>query len=540
MEAEAGRSKLEAQADAREGQAAPAPARQRRDLTMPVRSQETAQTGQRAATDVVPRLRAWVLGLRGQLIVPYAILTLLMATLGIFVVTRLVSSSVRERFLNQIQEAGQVAADGVVRREREHLQVLRLMTFYAGVPEALTSGDAATLVRVLQPLAANAQAESVVALNPAGREVVSLTWDEAQKKYLMMTQGASFAHEPLVSKILQGGDDALGDKYVGIVETSLGYIMYTSSPVRHADGGLAGILLLGTHLDSLARELESQANGDIVLRDVDGYLLATTLPDTETYPAGFERLDPATTDLSATYPFRYADRQYEMGYDVWLARQEPLGYLGVALPSSFVVSAEATSRTWFSLIFSIGTVGTIVVGYLLAASISRPILQLRRMAQAVATGDLNQSSGLKREDEIGDLATSFDVMTGRLKERTEEAERLYFETVERNRQLKEMFEQLQAAQQQLVQSEKLASVGQLSAGIVHDVKNPAGRDQGHRRGDAGRHRPRRSAGREPETHSRQRHPRQHDRHRYADLRRASRRRPCCGATCARRLRVACA
>jgi signal transduction histidine kinase len=63
-------------------------------------------------------------------------------------------------------------------------------------------------------------------------------------------------------------------------------------------------------------------------------------------------------------------------------------------------------------------------------------------------------------------------MTERLQYRTAEAERLYSEAVERNRQLAEMYQQLQRAQQQLIQSEKLAAVGQLTAGIVHDVKNP--------------------------------------------------------------------
>jgi two-component system, NtrC family, sensor kinase len=99
---------------------------------------------------------------------------------------------------------------------------------------------------------------------------------------------------------------------------------------------------------------------------------------------------------------------------------------------------------------------------------------LRTMAQAVASGDLKQESGLERPDEIGDLAKAFDTMTERLQMRTAEAERLYAEAIERNRQLAEMYERLQAAQRQLVQSEKLAAVGQLAAGIVHDVKNPLG------------------------------------------------------------------
>ena len=46
------------------------------------------------------------------------------------------------------------------------------------------------------------------------------------------------------------------------------------------------------------------------------------------------------------------------------------------------------------------------------------------------------------------------------------------ETVKRNEELADANARLQSAQAQLVQSEKLASVGQLTAGIVHDVKNP--------------------------------------------------------------------
>jgi two-component system NtrC family sensor kinase len=97
---------------------------------------------------------------------------------------------------------------------------------------------------------------------------------------------------------------------------------------------------------------------------------------------------------------------------------------------------------------------------------------LRAISQAVASGDLDQSSGFQRTDEIGELANAFDTMTSRLRERTAEAARLHAETVKRNEELADANARLQSAQAQLVQSEKLASVGQLTAGIVHDVKNP--------------------------------------------------------------------
>jgi two-component system NtrC family sensor kinase len=112
------------------------------------------------------------------------------------------------------------------------------------------------------------------------------------------------------------------------------------------------------------------------------------------------------------------------------------------------------------------------IGYRLAQSIARPISRLRVVSQAVAAGDLNQNTGLHQTDEIGDLANAFDAMTVNLRERTAEAARLYTETVQRNKDLAEANAKLQMAQQQLVQSEKLAAVGQLTAGIVHDVKNP--------------------------------------------------------------------
>ena len=44
--------------------------------------------------------------------------------------------------------------------------------------------------------------------------------------------------------------------------------------------------------------------------------------------------------------------------------------------------------------------------------------------------------------------------------------------MQRNRELAEINARLEATQLQLIQSEKLASIGQLTAGIVHDVKNP--------------------------------------------------------------------
>lgn len=418
-----------------------------------------------------PRLAS----LRGQLIIPYVVLTLLTAMVGTFVVTRLVTSSFRERFVNQLYEASRVAADGVVRRERAQLTNLRLMTFTSGMPEALSAGDEPAVKALLAPMAFNNQAEAVIAVDARGREVLSLTLQEGKKTYAETT-GSDLSSEPVVANAISGRTDPAGDKYVGILKTSYGSYLFTGGPVRTDAGELVGAILVGTRLERLADDLKAESLADVAFISPDGGLITTTLatPD-EGFGAmllGQGQAQELTSTI--TREFELSKHLYQAAYSPWQVRGQTLGVLAAILPSNFVVASEATSRTTFSAIFAFATVAVMFVGFLLAQSIARPILRLRKMAQAVAAGDLDQSSGFQRPDEIGDLAQAFDVMTERLQARTAEAERLYAEAVERNRQLAEMYERLQSTQRQLVQSEKLAAVGQLAAGIVHDVKNPLG------------------------------------------------------------------
>ena len=411
--------------------------------------------------------------LRTKLIVPYVVLTTVLAMVGIFVVTLLVTSSVRERFVNQLLEASRVAADGVVRQERSHLESLRLMTFTQGIAQAMTNHEAAALRDLLLPLALNNKVEVFSVIDQQGQEVITLARGPKDDRYLQ-SEGADFAGYPLVTDILEAQQDEVGDKFAAILTTTQGPYLFTSAPVRDERGQLLGVLIVGTHLNTILADLKAQALADVFILDVSGKLLATTLPTPDEGYGEIEGIPSSVSDAntSETRSLQLYSRSYEVVYAPLFVRQQNLGVLGVVLPSNFVTTVGSTSRNWFGLVFTVGTVGVIAVGYLLAQSIARPILRLREVSQAVAAGDLEQRTGLKQEDEIGELASAFDRMTLKLRERTVEAARLYHETVQRNRELAEANVKLQAARQQLVQSEKLAAVGQLTAGIVHDVKNP--------------------------------------------------------------------
>lgn len=169
-------------------------------------------------------------------------------------------------------------------------------------------------------------------------------------------------------------------------------------------------------------------------------------------------------------PIKNAPECYNAACHAHSANQSILGVLDVTMSLELMDQRMAVARRRAV----IGALVTAMMAGLLAVAfidrmVRKPVHELIRGAQVVASGNLDTEIEVKSQDELGQLATAFNQMTGDLRDAQHELTE-WSNILESK--LREKTDELSRTQQQIAHMDKMASLGKLAATVAHELNNP--------------------------------------------------------------------
>ncbi len=325
----------------------------------------------------------------------------------------------------------------------------------AGPIRAALAGAAVVSTEVLDEQALRAEdpalAEAAV-VNPAPPSPGQAPGGEAVTAGLVLFSAIPVRVRGEIAGAVYGG--SLVNNRYEIVDR-VEQLLYGGERYRGRQVGTVSILLGGTWVSTnVRRAAEKRATGTRLSPDIARSVLALNEGE------------------------RWSGRAFAV--DSWyVASCEPLrnfsngvvGALYVAVLQAPVLAARTEVMLTFLVVCLVGLVVVFALTYLLTRTTIHPLEEMVAATKRIAAGDLDATVNVASRDEVGDLAASFNNMLASLKTMNNELQE-WAHTLEEK--VRDRTEELVSVQARMAQSEKLASIGRLAAGVAHGINNPLG------------------------------------------------------------------
>lgn len=282
-----------------------------------------------------------------------------------------------------------------------------------------------------------------------------------------------------------------------------GLVIHTAAPVRDANGTVIGVLaggiLLNKNLDFIDRlneivypegvlSFSGAGTATLFLGDVR---VATNVRLFQGDRAIGTRVSAAVRQAVLGEGKTWLDRAFVVK-DWYISAYEPLsdrrgrriGMLYVGFLDTPYALARQQAFIAVVALFALAMAVAGIFAIFWARRVFKPIERMHATMHAIEQGDGNARVGeVESQDELGIVARHFDRLLDRLQAQASSLQRwgesLDAKVAERTAELEQAVTDLRAAQSQLVMTEKLAAIGQLTAGVAHEINNPIAVIQGN-------------------------------------------------------------
>jgi two-component system, NtrC family, sensor kinase len=280
-----------------------------------------------------------------------------------------------------------------------------------------------------------------------------------------------------------------------------GMILHSASPIRfdNKNGALVGGVLLNKNLDFIdtinalvyrEQSLPEGSKGTATLF-LDDVRISTNVRLFENVRALGTRVSAIVRNRVLEDGNLWLDRAFVVN-DWYISGYEPIvdsfgnrvGMLYVGFLETPFRTAKIVSALTISILFLLIALISVPIFLRWAGRIFLPLERMTQTIERVEAGDLTARNRLDDQTgEIAQVAGHLDHLLDQLSERDKElrewGESLEVKVEERTRDLSDANQKLAQTTERLIMSEKLAAVGEITAGIAHEINNPIAVIQGN-------------------------------------------------------------
>jgi two-component system NtrC family sensor kinase len=376
------------------------------------------------------------------------------------------------------------------------------------VQNSLLSGDRETLLRLLGRVQKDFGLDVLTATDPQGTVIVRVSnpgmYGDNQGGDALIRRalrGTVVTATEIVSRadLVKDGRDFAERAYLQFIPTPKaaprpedheenGMMLKAAAPVIDDQGQLRGVLyggiLLNQNYDIVDRvknivfkgeKYKDKEIGTVTVFQND-LRVSTNVTDEQGRRAIGTRVSQEVYDAVLGQGKSWVGRAFVVNH-WYITAYEPIkdiggriiGMLYVGMLEKPYIDLRNSVMLTFTGIAGLCVVFLLIILFFITSSITNPLRRMVLATERIARGDLNHHVEFDTRDEIGQLAKSFNQMTENLKVANENliqwGKTLEKRVAERTRELSEM-------QTHLLQSEKLASLGKMAAGVAHEINNP--------------------------------------------------------------------